>query len=60
MQLMQQKSCEDDQPHIIDTILHSEGEHAEKLGLLKPSPNDDPRIYPGQVIGDEVIPIMEG
>lgn len=46
--------------HIIDTILHSEGQHAEKLALLKPSPNDFPRVDITKNPSLENFPVMDG
>ena len=51
---------DDDQSHIIDTEIHSEGQFAEKLAVLKPSSNDHPRIPPGGWKTRDVYPYMEG
>lgn len=45
---------------VLDMVLHSEGEWAQKLGLFKPSPNDFPRLGEGQVMGADVYGVMEG
>lgn len=47
--------------HVIDTLLYSEGEFAEKLALCHPSPNDHPRLSAETVIDPEkYYPKMDG
>jgi 3-oxoacyl-[acyl-carrier-protein] synthase III len=47
--------------HIIDSCLHSEGQFAEVLALMKPSSNDHPRIPEGNNRGAPgFFPVMEG
>lgn len=50
----------DDGSEIIDTILHSEGQYAENLAVLKPSANDHPRIPAEGWQNREHFPYMEG
>jgi 3-oxoacyl-[acyl-carrier-protein] synthase-3 len=54
------EACEEKDAHIIDSVLHSEGLHAEKLSLMKPSSNDFPRMSPELLSAREVYPYMDG
>ncbi len=54
------EACKDSANHIIDTVLHSEGQFAESLSLQKPSANDFPRINPEVAPGDSIFPKMDG
>ncbi len=46
--------------HIIETLLFSEGLHAESLAMVKPSANDIPRIRPDVAPGNSIFPQMDG
>ncbi|MEQ1875698.1 MAG: beta-ketoacyl-ACP synthase III [Bdellovibrionia bacterium] len=46
--------------HVIDTLLYSEGEFAEKLSLCHPSPNTHPRLTADTVIDEKFYPSMDG
>jgi 3-oxoacyl-[acyl-carrier-protein] synthase-3 len=55
------EACDGSEGHIIDSVLHSEGKHAEALTVAKPSPNDFPRLK--QDSGElpvEIYPYMDG
>ncbi|MCB0350762.1 MAG: ketoacyl-ACP synthase III [Bdellovibrionales bacterium] len=54
------EACQDNENHIIDTVIHSDGQHAECLSLQKPSANDFPRINPNTAPGDSIFPHMDG
>lgn len=55
------EACEDSSAsHIIGSALHSEGLHAEKLAILKPSSNDFPRMHQDIAKEREVYPVMDG
>jgi 3-oxoacyl-[acyl-carrier-protein] synthase-3 len=54
------EACSDNEPHIIDSELHSEGAYAEKLAILKPSANDSPRVSDKIFSNRDYYPYMEG
>jgi 3-oxoacyl-[acyl-carrier-protein] synthase-3 len=54
------EACADDQPHILDSSLHSEGKYAEDLAITKPSSNDFPRIPSSAGSDPQRFPNMEG
>ncbi|OFZ10618.1 MAG: 3-oxoacyl-ACP synthase [Bdellovibrionales bacterium RBG_16_40_8] len=54
------ESCDNSQSKIIDSELHSEGQYAESLAILKPSPNDFPRLKADSGPGAEIYPYMDG
>lgn len=53
-------SCDQKEPHVIDSSLHSEGSCAEKLAVLKPSPNDAHRISQNLFSNRDIYPYMDG
>ncbi|HEX4922532.1 MAG TPA: ketoacyl-ACP synthase III [Bdellovibrionales bacterium] len=54
------EACDGNGPQILDTILYSEGQFAEKLSLCHPSPNSHPRL-PDTFSRDELYyPVMDG
>lgn len=54
------EACKENENHIIDTVLHSEGQFAECLSLQKPSANDFPRINPNIAPGTSIYASMDG
>ena len=46
--------------YVIDNELHSEGLHAEKLALMKPSSNDHPRMSVATMESPHRFPVMDG
>lgn len=56
------EACTEKDSHIMDTVLHSEGLHAEKLTLTKPSANDHPRLklFANNELGADFAPYMDG
>lgn len=52
--------CEDGVSSILDSSLHSEGQYAENLAILKPSSNDFPRLSSDSAPGPGVFPHMDG
>jgi len=45
---------------VIDILIYSQGEHAEKLALLEPSPNNSPRIDAHTHTNKNIYPVMDG
>jgi 3-oxoacyl-[acyl-carrier-protein] synthase III len=54
------EACDGSVPHIIDSVLHSEGKYAESLTVAKPSPNDHPRLTTDAYAGLDIYPYMDG
>lgn len=54
------EACDEKQPHIIDTLIYSEGQYADNLAMPYPTPNDHPRLAVGQVIDERIYPVMDG
>jgi 3-oxoacyl-[acyl-carrier-protein] synthase-3 len=54
------EACEANQPHIIDSVLHSEGQFAEALMVAKPSSNDHPRLSIDRPNDLGIYPHMDG
>jgi len=54
------EACSESEPHVIDTILASEGKYAEKLIIRNPSPNNHPRLQPNGQLDDSYYPTMDG
>jgi 3-oxoacyl-[acyl-carrier-protein] synthase III len=50
----------DNEPHIIDTQIFSEGQYADKLSLLHPSPNSHPRLSENMKLDEKIYPAMDG
>jgi 3-oxoacyl-[acyl-carrier-protein] synthase III len=54
------EACKESEPHIIDSILHSEGQFSESLCLKKPSSNDMPRVSNATLDDPGLLPLMDG
>jgi 3-oxoacyl-[acyl-carrier-protein] synthase-3 len=54
------EACTDNDAHVIDSVLHSEGKYAECLTIKKPSSNDFPRISKNIFDDQDHWPHMEG
>jgi len=54
------EACDEKTPHIIDSVLHSEGKYANALAVTKPSPNDHPRMTNDSHFDDAIYPHMDG
>ncbi len=54
------EACDEKTHHLIDSILFSQGEFAEKLAVVKPSSNDMPRVNEATMTDQGRWPYMEG
>lgn len=54
------EASEDNSSHVLDILVYSQGEHAEKLACLEPSPNRHPRIDSQTPSDKKIFPIMDG
>lgn len=52
-------AVDESEPHLIDNVIYSEGQYAEKLAVVKPSSNDFPRMKK-EWQDKEEFPYMEG
>ncbi len=50
----------DKEEGIIDVMIYSQGEHADKLTVMGPSPNDMPRISESTLTDKRTFPVMDG